>query len=152
MQKIGNISSYCSIFIFSIVTDVNLCTETVTIQTELAVKYINFFQSDYWSFMLGRNKWISRVPSPCDLKWSVEDRGLHWQVTGRRHVKNSGCWQRQIRPRQHWWGQKVASKTCLLSKSLVAIEAKTRKLHRNNSCCLFFLWVYMCTRVPAFSQ
>lgn len=56
MQKIGNISSYCSIFIFSIVTDVNLCTETVTIQTELAVKYINFFQSDYWSFMLGRNK------------------------------------------------------------------------------------------------
>lgn len=47
MQKIGNISSYCSIFIFYIVIDVNLCIDTVTIQMELAVKYIDFLQSDY---------------------------------------------------------------------------------------------------------
>lgn len=41
-KKIGNISSYCSIFIFFIVTNVDLCSETVTIQPVLAVKYINF--------------------------------------------------------------------------------------------------------------
>lgn len=41
-KKIGNISSYCSIFIFFIVTNVDLYSETVTIQPVLAVKYINF--------------------------------------------------------------------------------------------------------------